>query len=230
MSKSIKLKDGTYWDSSSVTHYKQPLKDNLDTINTVLRNISGVFDFGILPKTTTIANINKNIFGIYTVCNDDNAPHNNKENDWFTVINIPANQGTNYSVQIAFSYWGATSSTYGIWIKYGRGTESSSWYQVPILNKNNKLRKLLTTSNQGSWIAIPNAVDGDILTFVISSSSYNTVISVPRDIITQYNPSSPMRFNDHNGNIIGQLAYSDGNIILYGWTSGYTYTVFAKQM
>lgn len=129
MSKSLKFKNNSYLDSAGIVHNRTILKDILDENNDIKRNICAVFDFGKLPKMTTVSEINQNVFGIYTIVNDDNAPHNSQSNDWFTVVNIPANQGTNYSVQIAFSYWDLVSSSYGVWIKHGRTNE---WNQVSI--------------------------------------------------------------------------------------------------
>ena len=40
MSKSIKLKDNNYWDSTGIAHNRATLKDKLDNIDTMLSNIN----------------------------------------------------------------------------------------------------------------------------------------------------------------------------------------------
>ena len=129
MSKSLKFKNNSYLDSIGIVHNRKTLKDILNDTNDMLRNMCAVYDFRKLTLQTTVAEINQTVFGIYTVFNDDNSPHNNKSNDWFTVVNIPAHQGTNYSIQIAFSYWDLVSSSYGVWIKHGRTNE---WNKISI--------------------------------------------------------------------------------------------------
>lgn len=93
-----------------------------DTDN-ILKRLASIYPgFGQIPLHTTVANIDKNVFGIYTVLNDSGAPISSNSNDWFTIVNIPAQQGTSYSIQIAFSYWDLNSSSHGVWIKHGRDT------------------------------------------------------------------------------------------------------------
>lgn len=107
-------------------------KERIDSFmlstSSIQENLCTVFEgIGALPRQTRVEYIDKNIFGIYTVVNDSGAPVSSHNNDWFTIINIPAHQGINFSIQIAFTYWDLDNVSYGVWMKHGRET---TWKRV----------------------------------------------------------------------------------------------------
>lgn len=110
----------TYWDSSGIVHENSSLY-------TILENIAAVYKHGSLPKHITLAELDQTRFGIYTILNDPDGPYNNGDNSWYTIVNIPANQGTNYSIQLAFSYWELAAGSFGAYIRHGRG---DTWRQI----------------------------------------------------------------------------------------------------
>ena len=91
--------------------------------NDTFKRMAAIYPgFAQVPLHKAIKDIDQSVFGIYTTLNDVNAPVNSHNNDWFTIVNIPGQQGNGYSIQIAFSYWDLNSSAYGVWIKHGRDT------------------------------------------------------------------------------------------------------------
>lgn len=110
----------TYWDSSGIVHENSSLY-------TILENIAAVYKHGSLPKHITLAELDQTRFGIYTILNDPDGPYNNGNNSWYTIVNIPANQGTNYSIQLAFSYWELAAWNFGVFVRHGRG---DTWRQI----------------------------------------------------------------------------------------------------
>lgn len=100
MSKSIKLKDNTYWDSSSIVHGNTSL-------STMINGLGGNTYTG-LSKARRIDNCNLNelvgygsgMYVAFATC--QNAPYNNGVNNWHWYV-IQVVYAHDYCCQIAMS-------------------------------------------------------------------------------------------------------------------------------
>ena len=87
--------------------------------------------------------------------------------------------------------------------------------------------KLVTTitPTQNNWTGISISSKSAFVIIVYSNNSKSNQFKViPKSLLQQIDPSSPLRIYDGD-NIVCQLAWS-GDFVLYPWTLGYTYKIY----
>lgn len=180
MGKTIKFKNDTYIDAISVG-YKTG-SSGIQDLKTMLERGALTYKFGTFPAFTEIENMPKDTFGIYTILNDVNGPSNNQNNDWYTVLTIPGQQGSNYSFQLACSYWDLDRNPYKyLYIKHGRNND---WYKIPIFPRNYNSEDcyihLYWPSDRG-YNAGGNLVEGLTTAFAKHATFSGNTITIPVD-------------------------------------------------